>query len=130
MQLDSTVYQIAAELNSCGTQQEVVDVLLDRLGQLPSVRSAWVFLRHEDHEGFELAGSVNLPEILSLPGVLAGDCNCQKNLLSGESPTGINTVKCGRLSQTRGGEGQDPEHVSIPLQDGNRGLGVLNLLGE
>jgi PAS domain S-box-containing protein len=125
----SRMYDGVVALNHCTTEQEVVDSALDGATRLPRVRAAWIVLR-DGEAGFRLAGTRDMPPVLSAPGALDGDCRCRRMLLAGELDSVTNILECERITRTAAsGEGVR-YHASVPLHCGGQVIGVMNLLSE
>ena len=81
------LYRIADGLNQAVSEQEVVELALERALELPGIQAGWIFLR-EGESGFRLAAARNLPPALEAPGAMEGDCACRSRLISGAARLG------------------------------------------
>jgi len=124
----NALYRIAEGLNHAGSEQEVVEMALDRAIELPGIQAGWISLR-EGESGFRLAAARNLPPALEAAGAMEGDCACRRRLDSGELCHVTNIMECERLGKTSGDMRGLRYHASVPLWLGERTLGVMNLVG-
>jgi len=122
------LYRIAEGLNRAVSEREVAEAALERALELPEVQAGWILLR-EGEFGFRLAAARNLPPALEAPGALEGDCLCRRQLLTGELDAVTNILECERLGKAKGDTLGLRYHASVPLQVGDRTLGVMNLTG-
>jgi diguanylate cyclase (GGDEF)-like protein/PAS domain S-box-containing protein len=122
------LYRIADGLNHAGSEQEVVEMALDRAIELPGIQAGWIFLRNGD-SGHRLVAARNLPPALEAAGAMDGDCACRRRLDSGELDHVTNIMECERLGKTKGDTHGLRYHASVPLWIGDRTLGVMNLVG-
>ncbi|MCR4332410.1 MAG: response regulator, partial [Sulfuricaulis sp.] len=122
------LYRIAEGLNQAGSEREVAETALERALELPGIQAGWISLR-EGESGFRIAAARNLPPALAAPGALEGDCLCRRRLLSGELDLVTNILECERLAKAKGDSHGLRYHATIPLWNGERTLGVMNLAG-
>ncbi len=120
------MYRIAEQLNRVTTETEVCDKALQGAAELPSFHAGWIYLR-DAYSGTRAAAVGDLPEALTVPGAMAGDCECRRLLSAGETPRETRIVECEHLRR-HGAVGAAGTHVSTPLWAGDRCLGVLNLM--
>jgi len=122
------LYRIAEGLNQAGSEREVAETALERALELPGIQAGWISLR-EGESGFRIAAARNLPPALAAPGALEGSCLCRRQLLSGELDSVTNILECERLAKAKGDSRGLRYHATIPLWNGERTLGVMNLAG-
>ncbi len=122
------LFRIADGLNHAASEQQVLEIALERALELPGVQAGWISLRQGD-SGFRLAAARNLPPALAVPGAMEGPCNCRCGLISGELDHVTNIMECQRLEKTTGDTRGLRYHASVPLWLGARTLGVMNLVG-
>ncbi len=122
------LYRIAEGLNRAVSEQEVVELALERALDLPGIQTGWISLR-EGESGFRLAAARNLPPALEAPGAMDGDCACRSRLISGELNSVTNILECERLHKATGDTRGLLYHAAVPLWLGDRTLGVMNLVG-
>ena len=122
------LYRIAEGLNGAVSVKQVAEMALERALELPEVRAGWVFLR-EGESGFRMAAARNLPPALECAGAMEGDCVCRRELVSGALDHVTNIVECERLGRADGDTRGLRYHASIPLWNGTRTVGLMNLVG-
>ena len=122
------LYRIAEGLNRCTSEQEVVDKTLAHALELPDIKAGWVVLQ-DGESVFRIAATRNMPPALEVPGAMDGDCNCRRQLDSGELDQAVNILECERLKKVNGDTYGLRYHASVPLWIGDRRLGVINLAG-
>ncbi len=122
------LYRIAEGLNRAVSEREVAEAALERALELPGVQAGWIILR-EGESGSRLVATRNLPPALASPGALEGDCLCRRQLLTGELNAVTNILECEHLGKAKGDTPELRYHASVPLQLGDRTLGVMNLTG-
>lgn len=122
------LYRIADGLNHAASEQQVLEMALERALELPGIQAGWISLR-QGESGFRLAAARNLPPALDAPGAMEGPCNCRCGLISGELDHVTNIMECQRLGQATGDARGLRYHASVPLWLGERTLGVMNLVG-
>ncbi|HEX9615404.1 MAG TPA: response regulator, partial [Bacteroidota bacterium] len=122
------IYTIAKGLNQAQSEQDVLDMALSRALELPDVRAGWIFLRSEGSD-FKLAASQGLPPGLNTPEAMEGECLCCRQVLAGEIRYATNIVECERLTNVSGITLGLKSHVSLPLWNRDRVIGVMNLVG-
>jgi diguanylate cyclase (GGDEF)-like protein/PAS domain S-box-containing protein len=122
------LYRIAGGLNQAGSEREVAETALERALELPGIQAGWISLR-EGESGFRIIAARNLPPALAAPGALEGNCLCRRRLLSGELDSVTNILECERLAKAKDDSRGLRYHATIPLWNGERTLGVMNLAG-
>src|SRR5665647_800412 len=122
------LYRIADSLNHAASEQQVLEMALERALELPGIQAGWISLR-QGESGFRLAAARNLPPALEAPGAMEGPCNCRRGLISGELDHVTNIMECERLGKTTGDTRGLRYHASVPLWIGDQTLGVMNLVG-
>lgn len=122
------LYRIAEGLNAATGEQQVMEMALERALTLPGIQAGWISLR-DGESGFRLAAARNLPPALLAPGAMEGPCLCRRMLLSGELDSVANILHCERLAKATGDTLGLRYHAAVPLWDGDRTLGVMNLIG-
>ena len=132
---------IAEHLNRISDLQPMLDTALGLILDLMGLHTGWIALL--DEEGcFYCAAAQGLPLALEAEDRAAlrwSPCQCQRMLLAGELTQAVNIVECERLGRVRQAlQGQEPElahrklgglryQASIPLQAGNRVMGMMNV---
>jgi diguanylate cyclase (GGDEF)-like protein/PAS domain S-box-containing protein len=119
---------IVSGLNHATTEREVAEMALERAMELPRIQAGWISLWKEE-SGFQLAAARNLPPALLREGVMEGLCECRRRFLSGELDHVSNILECERLKAAKSDTLGLRYHASVPLWTGERGLGVMNLVG-
>jgi diguanylate cyclase (GGDEF)-like protein len=122
------LYRIAEGLNGAVSVKEVAEMALERALELPEIQAGWVFLR-EGESGFRVAAARNLPPALECAGAMEGDCMCRRQLVSGALDHVTNILECERLDKANADTRGLRYHASIPLWNGTRAVGLMNLVG-
>jgi len=119
---------IVAGLNHAVTEHEVSEAALERALELPGIQAGWISLWDEE-SGFRLAAVRNLPPALLREGAMEGLCDCRRRFLAGELDHVSNILECERLKVAKGDTCGLRYHASVPLWSGDRGIGIMNLVG-
>jgi diguanylate cyclase (GGDEF)-like protein/PAS domain S-box-containing protein len=119
---------IVAGLNQAVSEREVAEMALDRALELPGVQAGWISL-WEEKSGFRLIAARNMPPALLREGAMDGLCECRRRFLAGDLDHVTNILECERLKEAKGDTRGLRYHASVPLWTGNRGMGVMNLVG-
>ncbi len=122
------LYRVAEGLNGAVSVKEVAEMALERALELPEIQAGWVFLR-EGESGFRMAAARNLPPALECAGAMEDDCVCRRQLVSGALDHVTNILECERLGKAEGDTHGLRYHASIPLWNGKRSVGLMNLVG-
>jgi two-component system NarL family sensor kinase len=105
------------------TLANTLPLLVDLLG----LHTGWLFLLDAEAD-FSLGASHNLPPALTYPGeVWEDECTCQKLARSGNLRGTAQVVECSRLRDATGDRQGLAYHASVPLQEGERLLGIMNV---
>ncbi|MBI5430824.1 MAG: PAS domain S-box protein [Nitrosomonadales bacterium] len=120
---------IVAGLNHAVSEREVAETALERALELPGIQAGWISL-WEEESGFRLVAARNLPPALLREGAMDGLCECRRLFLAGELDHASNILECERLKAAKGDTRGLHYHASVPLWAGNRGMGVMNLVGS
>ncbi len=123
------LYRFSEGLNRAVGVKEVAAVALERALELPGVESAWIFLRGLNGQ-VRLVDTRNLPEVLSAEGAMAGECLCLDQLANGSLEAAVNIQRCARLARLVRNPSDNVCHASVPLRNGERQLGVMNLVAD
>ncbi len=131
----STLNAIGDILNREADFSRALTEALQKLVELLSLRSGWVFLTQvvqgDLHQGtFTVAGTVELPPALSENDngpLCQGSCDCQWLFRQGQLDVGVNIVHCSRLEAATGDKGGLELHASVPLLGRAGPVGILNL---
>ena len=121
--------RIAEGFNEAATEQELLDVTMERALELPGVRAAWILMRKGDFN-VSLAASRGLPAALEAPGAMEGDCLCLRQLLHGGVEAKSAIIECERLAEVRDDRTPLRYHATVPLSIDGQTVGVMNLVGE
>lgn len=130
---------MAEQLDRPADLQPMLETALRIILDLMSLDTGWIILLDEQGQ-FYVAAAHNLPPALQADDQAAlrwSPCRCQQRLLARELAEAVNIVTCERLEQiwaaTRDKERAAQEtwglryHASVPLQAGDRVLGIVNL---
>ncbi|WP_119300701.1 response regulator [Dongia deserti] len=122
------LYRIAESLNRAVSEVEVADAALERILELPNVRSGWIRLIDAAGE-FRTVACRDLPAWLSAADAFAGPCSCQRKLADGVLSGAVNIGDCERMKATAIGELESRYHACVPLIISGRTIGVMNAIG-
>ena len=122
------LYRIAEGLNEAVSVTAVAEMALERALELPGIQAGWVFVR-EGESGFRMAAARNLPPALECTRAMEGDCLCRRQLVSGALDHVTNILECERLGKADGDTRGLRYHASVPLWNGARTVGLMNLVG-
>lgn len=132
----STLNEITSILNQEVDFEVAVQAALERLVDLESLATGWVFLTSIQNTNFSrtvffrIVADTGLPEALAqddLRPLCEGGCDCQWLFNSGRLDTGVNIVHCSRLEREEGDKGGLELHASMPLLGQSGPVGILNL---
>lgn len=125
--------EIAETLNEGTMIEPVLDQVLNKLLQLTSLETGWIFLIDKNGD-YELAASVSLPPALKNPTyqpMCSGDCWCVNRFRKGELNKASNIMECKRLENARklnwGETNGLTYHATVPLTAGKEHFGLLNV---
>lgn len=121
------LYRIAESLNRAVSEVEVADAALERVLQLPYVRSGWIRLLHAADE-FRTIAWRDLPAWLSTEDAFTGPCGCQRKVAGGALSGATNIGDCERMKAAIG-ELECRSHACVPLIINGRAIGVMNAIG-
>jgi two-component system cell cycle sensor histidine kinase/response regulator CckA len=122
------LYRIAEGLNRAVSEKEVADVALERMLELPYVRSGWIRLL-DTAGAFHTIASRNLPPALGGADAFAEQCTCERKLASGELDGAINIGNCERMQSVTNDGLEGRSHACVPLVINGRTIGVMNAIG-
>ena len=122
------LYRIAEGLNKAVTEREVCEKALEYAMELPGLRAGWLYL--ENNNTFRLAAARNAPTTLVPVQTADGQCHCQRLFLDGELAQVTNISGCRHLMEPGAGATNPSCHASVPLRNGNRNRGILNVVGN
>lgn len=125
------LYHLAEGLNRTSSEQELLDLTLEKLIEIPGVQAGWICM-HDGDTGVRTASKVNLPPELEAPGILEMDCQCHRDVLGDELISTDNVLGCEILAEVKKfgkGLGDLNFHASVPLRLGEHTVGVINLAG-
>ncbi len=122
------LYRIAEGLNKAVTEREVCEKALEYAMELPGLRAGWLYL--ENNNTFRLAAARNAPTTLVPVQTADGPCHCQRLFLDGELAQVTNISGCRHLMEPGAGTTNPSCHASVPLRNGNRNRGILNVVGN
>ena len=125
--------QIAFQLNGALALDTVMQQTLELTIQHMQMQTGWIWLLHPGSNSVFLAASYQLPPAFTEhPERLSGWCYCIEQYLSNElaDATNISEITCTRLKDlTEGTEGL-MYHATVPLFDGDKKMGLLNLVSK
>ena len=132
-----TLNRISETLNQSVDVETALNSTLEHLVNLMGLSTGWITLLDPDNNlaeepRFTLAAHYNLPPALALDRVDVWKplCNCQKMCLEGRLVEAVNEVSCSRLASAEGDRKGLAIHASVPLQSGERKLGILNVAAQ
>jgi two-component system, NarL family, sensor kinase len=119
--------EIAETLNKGVGLHETLDITLPLLVELLGLHTGWLFLL--DGAGqFYVATHSDLPPALAYPGApWEPECTCQKLARAGDLRGAAQVVECSRLRDATGDRHGLAYHASVPLEEGDRLLGIMNV---
>ncbi len=124
-----TLSRFAETLNRTVEPTEALQQALDVLREHLHIPAGWFVAATDDPKRpFTCTTAFNLPPALRAPGALDGTCRCQALARRGELREAINLLECERLSNHPPEETNGLRyHATVPVQSGQRLLGLLNL---
>ena len=123
----SILKRIAETLNRGVSLRQTLAGSLPLVIELLGLHTGWLFLL-EERGGFSVAVTHNLPPALPYPGPCwTGSCTCQGMARRGELGAAALVVECSRLGEAEGDRQGLAYHASVPLIEGQRLLGILNV---
>jgi len=133
----TTLNKIIDTLNRAVDVRDVLQSSLVDIVALLELETGWIFLVDEqaqdtwEGQGYTLAAYHNLPPALAAQNPQAWDkgCECQGLCDDGQLEKAYNEIHCSRLSESIGDRKGLVVHASVPLQSGERVLGILNIAG-
>ncbi|CAA9890867.1 EAL domain-containing protein [Candidatus Methylobacter favarea] len=126
------LYRIAEGLNQAFSEQDVVEIALERTMQVPGIEYGWIYLR-EDTAHFRLAATRNLPITLRIPEILDENCICCRQLAADQIKENIKVFTCEKCELSGKADVARDKlsgHVCVPLWNGGRIIGLMNLAGS
>ena len=126
----SILNTIAEGLNQEVDLNQALQLTLELVVRLFSLRTGWVWLFQDGTEDPYLAASLNLPPGLSKnPKVMEGTCHCIDTFLVGDftGAANVNAITCSRLKNLKEGTEGLRFHSSVPLYAHGKKLGILNV---
>ena len=128
-----TLKEIAETLNECTVLDTLLATVLQKLLQITSLETGWIFLIDEKGE-YRLAASESLPPALTDPvhqPMACGECWCVDKFRNGELKKASNIMHCKRLENAVMNDWGDTYgltyHATVPLASGDERFGVLNV---
>ena len=119
--------QIAETLNKGVSLHETLASTLPLVVELLGLHTGWLFL-HDEQDEFSVATHHDLPPALAYPGEpWDGECECQRLARSGQLRSVAQVVECSRLRDAVGDRQGLAYHASVPLVEGDRLLGIMNV---
>ncbi len=118
--------QITAGLQQARRPEELLEEMLDRVGDLLQLHLGWVFLRTPGTGTYALAATYHLPRPLEQDNraPMRGSCRCLDRLQANQLTQPVNIVDCMRLE----GVGIKAQHASVPLRTSTGIAGLMNLV--
>jgi two-component system, NarL family, sensor kinase len=123
----ATLKEIAEKLNKGVGLHETLANTLPLVVELLNLHTGWLFLLDSQAE-FYVATYHNLPPALAYPGEpWEPECECQKLARAGDLHAAAQVVECSRLRDATGDRQGLAYHASVPLVEGERLLGIMNV---
>src|SRR5689334_11189504 len=123
----ATLKEIAEKLNKGVGLHETLASTLPLVVELLSLHTGWLFLLDSQQE-FSVATHHNLPPALAYPSApWEPECECQKLARRGDLHAAAQVVECSRLRDATGDRQGLAYHASVPLIEGDRLLGIMNV---
>ncbi|MCK0471688.1 GAF domain-containing protein [Halalkalibacter sp. APA_J-10(15)] len=124
---------IAETLNQNTNMQEMLQTTLEKLLDLTSLKTGWIFLI-DDEPDYEHVADHNLPQALAQEDkevMRCGVCLCLGLYWAGGLNSAVNMIECERLHNAKkyswGDTGNLTHHATIPLTVRGERLGLLNV---
>ena len=123
----ATLKAIAETLNKGVSLHETLASTLPLVVELLNLHTGWLFLL-DDQAEFYVATHHDLPPALAYPGdPWLPECTCQKLARAGDLHAAAQVVECSRLRDATGDRQGLAYHASVPIAEGNRLLGIMNV---
>jgi two-component system, NarL family, sensor kinase len=123
----ATLKEIAETLNKGVGLHETLAGTLPLVVELLGLHTGWLFLL-DDQGQFHVAAHHSLPPALAYPGEPWGPvCECQRLARRGDLRAAAQVVECSRLRDATGDRQGLAYHASVPLEQGDRLLGIMNV---
>jgi two-component system NarL family sensor kinase len=127
----SVLNAIAESLNKEVDLSQALEITLALVVELFNLKTAWIWLLHEENQEPYLAASLSLPPVLEAnPRKMEGWCTCLTSYVEGnlDGAANVNVITCSRLSGLVDGTDGLRYHSSVPLYaPQGKKLGILNV---
>jgi len=124
---------IAIQLNSVIDLNQALQLALKQTVELMGLQTGWIWLVHPSSNSVFLAASYQLPPAFTQhPERLSGWCYCIDRYLADHlsDASNISEITCTRLKDLKEGTNGLRYHATIPLNNKETKLGLLNLVSE
>jgi two-component system NarL family sensor kinase len=121
---------IAEALNRSVNLDQALHAALSQCVDLFGMHTGWIWLFDDQSGEISLAAVQNLPPgLANNPELMKGSCYCLDTYRAGDmaGAANINVITCSRLKKLVDGTAGLRYHASVPLNAGERQLGVLNV---
>lgn len=121
---------IANALNRSVNLDQALQTALSQAADLFGLHTGWIWLVDDRTGETYLAAAQNLPPaLIQNPELMQGSCYCLDTYRAGDmsGAANINVITCSRLKKLVDGTAGLRYHASVPLNAGERQLGVLNV---
>jgi GAF domain-containing protein len=125
-----TLIEIVNQMNSGPSPTDILNRGIKSLAEIFNAPSAWLFWFDPDKEGVSLSGSYNLPPILGDHKTMQQEAMACMEMLQkmGGDSNMPQVIPCRTLGAVSPAEANGlTHHLSIPLDTGERPVGILNL---
>src|SRR6266487_2415455 len=123
----ATLKVIAETLNNGVSLRQTFASTLPLVIELLQLHTGWLFL-YDEQGAFTIASYHELPPALAYPGPAWDDtCECQRLARRGDLHAAAQVVECSRLRDATGDRQGLAYHASVPIAEGNRLLGIMNV---
>src|SRR6266540_1796438 len=123
----ATLKVIAETLNNGVSLRQTFASTLPLVIELLQLHTGWLFL-YDEQGAFTITSYHELPPALAYPGPAWDDtCECQRLARRGDLHAAAQVVECSRLRDATGDRQGLAYHASVPLAEGNRLLGIMNV---
>jgi PAS domain S-box-containing protein len=120
------LFRVAEGLNQCTMEADVLERVLERVLELPSVSAGWIFARDSSGD-FHIAAVKGNTANLRHQGAEDEECECLRRIVQGSAEYGGTGIRCEMLSGCDFSGFSSTAQASIPLWVNAQQVALLNL---